>query len=129
MNILTIDQMLAADSASIKEVPVPELGGVVHVKRLTALENLAMGRQIRDIQAAAADPSPHGRTKAVVVASLVAYLCDPAGKPLATIEQAQALCEKEGAGPAVDRIFSVGHELNGENTEKVAKNSAPSPSA
>lgn len=126
MTLLTIEQILAADATKIEEVQCPEWGGSVYVRRLSALESVTMGRCTRDLTKA--NPGPDGRTQAVLAASLSAYMCDEKGAPMVTLEQAQAIIAKPSSGPAVDRIFQKGHELNGEGVEAVAKNSEPSPS-
>ena len=120
--MLTIEQILAAKEARTAEVPVPEWGGTVCVRRLTALEAIELYAQLKDIKG-----TPVEVAQQRLVAALALFLCDYQGNAIATIEPAQELSRKS-AGP-VNRIVTQGHRLNATDDNQVeagAKNSEPS---
>jgi hypothetical protein len=119
---LTIEQILAAQDAKVQEVPVPEWGGSVFVRRLSANAAVALYLSLREIKGTDLEVA-----RARLVASLQAFLSDAQGNPLANAEQAAALAEK--AAEPVNRIVTAGHRINATDDreiETLAKNSVPS---
>jgi hypothetical protein len=120
---LTIEQILAAKDAKVEEVPVPEWGGAVFVRRLSANAAIEFYLSLRGIQGTEAEIG-----KARLVASLAAFLCDADARPIATLEQAKIIAEKSAG--VVDRIVTRGHRINATDDREIdarAKNSEPSP--
>lgn len=116
---LTIEEILAARENRVVPVKVPEWGGVVYVRRLSALEAVDLGESLRDTDG-------EGR-RSRVIAALQAYLCDQDGKAIATADQAKAIASKSAG--VVNRIITAGHRLNAmtdPGADDVAKNSVPS---
>lgn len=110
--MLSRDQILSADDRKRQEVGVPEWGGSVHVRVMSASE--------RDKFEAAflADKSKDVRAR------IAAYvICDEAGAPLFSEADIPALGAKSAA--ALDRVFSVAmriNKLSDRDIEELAKN-------
>ncbi|MBU2685756.1 MAG: hypothetical protein KKF27_21150 [Gammaproteobacteria bacterium] len=112
---LTREDIINSDSGmEIEEVPVPEFGGIVRVKTLTARErdeweNLAYIK-LKDMRN--------------MRASLVSKTAvDEKGKLLFTEEDVIVIGNK--SAKAIDRIFTVAQKLNGlgpQNVEELTKN-------
>jgi hypothetical protein len=120
--MLTIEEMLAAKDRKVEEVPVPEWGGSVCVRRLSALEAIEFYVQLKGIAGTEVEVA-----KARMVSALSSFLSDADGNPVCSVEQAQQLTGKSSA--VVHQIVSKGHEINATEDKKVkdiAKNSAPS---
>lgn len=123
---LTVEQILAAKDRPVEEVSVPEWGGSVYVRRLSAFEAIDHVVALRAITG----ETPGEKARGGLVASLATFLCDENGNSICTIEQAQELARK-ASGP-VNRIITAGHKLNAtddRDVEESAKNSEPSPAA
>lgn len=119
---LTLQQILDAQDVGTLEVPVPEWGGSVHVRQISALEGLRLTGQFRALQGTETEIAEQR-----LVIALATYLSDEQGKPLATPEQAKALLIK--SQKVVERVVTAGSNLNGENDAAradIAKNSTPS---
>jgi hypothetical protein len=119
---LTVDQILSAQDKPVEEVPVPEWGGSVFVRRLSAHESIDF---VVAMRAATGDEA--NVAKGRLAASLAAFLCDEVGRPIATLQQAHAIAAKSAA--AVNRIVQAGNLLNAtdeRDVSAVAKNSEPS---
>lgn len=116
---LTRNQILAAKDDRIEPVPIPEWGGQVYVRRLTAAEyDDFENSQIDD------DGKPHKDNLRARFAVLVA--CDAEGCRIFDDEDALILGEK--ALVPVDRICDAGLALNKRSKaelESLAKNSEP----
>jgi hypothetical protein len=115
--MLTRDQILAAQDKPVKEVPVPEWGGSVHVRTMSGLE--------RDRLEALQEASPRKEVRARFV---VAACCDAEGNLLFTEADIPALNGKNVK--ALDRIFDAVIELNRlskDHVDEAEKNSAAGP--
>lgn len=115
---LSIDEILAADNLKPQEVPIPEWGGTVFVRTLSALEAIRLSGLLQDISG---DPIRIAQER--VVMALSAYLCDADGNALATVEQARAIAGKRAT--AVNAIVEAGHRINSvdaNTAEGAAKN-------
>ena len=122
--MLTRDDILAKDDLPVERVSVPEWGGHVYVRTLSARERdafeaaqLIQGkRRVRlDLQ------DVRARFAALVI-------CDQHGKPLFTHHDIPKLTSKSAA--ALNRIYEAGQRLNGmtdEDFEELAKNSGTIP--
>lgn len=109
--MLTREMILAADDLKTEPVEVPEWGGSVFVRTMSAGE--------RDRFEAAHLKSPERDFRARLA---VACVCDEAGKPVFTAEDVPSLSSKSGA--ALTRIFEAASKLNRMNKEDVADPSA-----
>lgn len=104
MNLLTRDAVLESDDLPHKDVPVPEWGGLVRVRTLTAAERDAFEQSL-----AAGDGDKAN------LANIRARLCalcmvDEAGGRLFTDDDAARLGAK--SGQALDRVFAAAQSLN-----------------
>ena len=119
--MLSIEEILAAEDVETREVRTPEWKGSVHVRTLTAAEQLVMFEQTTSVDQGTGSEADKRSAKLAIF--LAAFLCDGQGKPLATREQAQQLVNKSAR--AVQRIVKAGHKLNqsGEaDLDDIAKN-------
>ena len=97
--VLGRDAILSADDMGHVPVNVPEWGGSVHVRMLTARQRDAFELWVS------------GDTKENIRARLaVLCVCDADGKLLFSDDDADALGEKSGS--AMDRIFDAAADLN-----------------
>lgn len=115
---LSIDEILAADDLKPAEINVPQWGGTVFVRKLSALEAIRLSGELRKI-----DGDTSQSTQERLVVALATYLSNEQGQPLATIEQARAIAAKSAM--AVNLIVEAGHRLNSVDTpaaENAAKN-------
>lgn len=103
--ILSAEDILKANDIKVEAVEVPEWGGTVHVRQFSAavrdqFDALLSGNGEND------EPdltNVRGRVLALAV-------CDPDGKPLFTLEQAEALGAKSDA--AIARVYDAAAKLN-----------------
>lgn len=107
---LTAEQILAADDMGLKKVAVPEWGGDVFIRLITAgererFERLFIGYKDRGI------PDNY-RCK-----YLLAALCDEKGNQLFTAENLDALAAKSGA--TIGRIYDAAMAHNKMTEEAV----------
>ena len=118
--MLTIDQILAVQPAAVEKVTVPEWGGEVFIRPLTAAEVARLYQALDTTEESTRPP----------LASLVTAfsLCDEAGKPLVVAGEEMALARKLGAQSyrAVKRVFRVASRLSGFIEEEPEKNSETS---
>lgn len=111
---LTRSAILAAQDLPLKEVQVPEWGGAVYVRMMTAGERDAF-------EASQGQGNPHRDLRARLA---VATVCDSCGSALFTAEDVPALTAKSGR--ALDRIFAAAAKHNGitaADVEDLRKNS------
>lgn len=108
MGLLTKDAIFAARDTRTEDVDVPEWGGTVRVKAITALERDAY-------EAAMVESQKNGRVKVSMRnarARLAVMACvDDTGAPLFTDADVPMLSTKSAA--ALDRIFAVASRLAG----------------
>lgn len=118
MALLTREQILAADDLPSKEVEVPEWGGSVKVRSITAKDRdefeqaLIAARQAKRV-------APENVRARYVAACIVGE----DGKPLFTAKDVEALGQKSFA--ALERVYQAATELNAlsdEAVEDLAKN-------
>lgn len=124
--LLTRDQIMQAPDRCTEVVAVPEWGGDVRVRNLTARERDELEASV--YQGEGRERRANMRN---LRARLVALACvDEQGARLFSDDDVALLGEKSAA--AVDRIFGVAQRLAGLSTkdvEDLAGNSAPGPSA
>ena len=105
--LLTRDAILGASDIKTKEVAVPEWGGTVRVRGLTAAQ-----RDVVEAQAVSARGKDVSINMAGLRASMAAMaIVDENDKPLFTKADVKALGEKSGT--ALDRVFEVVTSLSG----------------
>jgi hypothetical protein len=110
---LTKARILEAQDLPLKEVPVPEWGGKVFVRMMTAGQ--------RDAFEAEQTTNPHRDLRARLA---VATVCDEAGELLFTAEDVPTLTKKSAR--ALDRIFAAAARHNGitqADVDELRKNS------
>lgn len=115
MEFLSKDQILSASDLPTREVKVPEWGGCVKVKTLTAGERDAWEQSIYT-----GDGKPVENFRARLV---VATVIDASGARVFSDADAPALSAKSSV--AVDRIFDEAQRLNGigkKDAEQLEKN-------
>lgn len=116
--ILSRDAILAADDLTREELVVPEWGGSVYVKVMTAAE--------RDRFEERFTTNRYDNVRAYLA---VCVVCDEAGRSLFTLDDLAALGGKSAA--AMDRIFAVAQRVNkltDEDVEDLEGNSDAGPS-
>lgn len=119
--MLTRDEMLRAEDLQAELVKVPEWGGEVKVRGLTATE-----RDVFDQSIVSEDERDLTNIRARLT---ILCVVDDDGGRVFTNEDAALLGEKSGA--AVDRLFEAAQRLSGmrnRDIEELAKNSAGGPS-
>lgn len=116
--------ILGAQDLPVEELEVPEWGGWVRVKTLTAAERDAFENDI--IQRNGRDVRTNARN---IRAKLVAAtLVDEEGRPVFTLADVEALGQK--SAKALDRVFSVASVLAGmreQDVQELAENFVPTP--
>lgn len=118
--LLSRDAILSASDIKTEDVAVPEWGGTVRVKGMTAaerdiFETKAVRRRGKDI-----DLNLVGIRATVAAMTIV----DAKGEPIFTEKDVKALGEKSGA--ALSRVFGVATKLSGlgdDDIEELSKNS------
>lgn len=116
---LTRDQILASDDLEREPLEIPEWGGTVFVKVMTAGE--------RDKFEERFTRNRYDNTRAALA---VACVCDEAGKPLFTDADIPALAGKSAA--ALQHVFDAAARLNAltkDDVDAMEKNSASVPPA
>ena len=124
MKLLTKDQILKVDDMKMEIVEIPEWGGSVNVKMMTAQE-----RDAFDLNVAYIDDEKE-RAQNFRSRLAVATTCDEKGKLLFKVEEAGELGKK--SAKAVSRIFDVSKRLNAigdAEIEEIEKNLPETPSA
>jgi len=115
MAILSKDQIMGVQDVRTKEVAVPEWGGSVLIRTLSAGDK---GRLEQKMTRADLDYS----TVMAEYASLI--VCDEEGKRIFSAKDIAALSEKSAS--ALQKIFDAGQELNSlsrQDIEAIAGNS------
>lgn len=124
MAVLTKEQILKADDMKMETVQIPEWGGPVNVKMMTAQERDAFDLNVAYIE----DEKERAQNFRSRLA--VATVCDEKGKLLFKAEEAEQLGKK--SAKAVARIFEVSKKLNAigdAEIEEIEKNLPETPSA
>lgn len=123
---LTRDQIFAAPDVETEEVHVPQWGGSVLVKAITARERDQFEMSILTGKGKNMDVVKENmRAKLVVIA-----VVDPDGKRIFSETDVKKLGEKSAA--AIDLIYGVASRLaglSGEDQDALAKNSVSDPNA
>lgn len=115
--MLTREQILNADDLTKQEVAIPEWGGSVFVRSMTAAERDAY-------ESSLLDKKGNVNYKDARASLVVVSCCDESGKALFSKTDIKLLSAKNAA--AVDRLFSVAQKINGmtvEDMEELTKNS------
>ena len=101
--VLGRDTILAADDRKLKQVPVPEWGGDVTIRMMSANERDQWETEMFN---------PDGSVKTDTAAALLAVrvICDETGKRLFADEDIEVLGAKSTA--ALNRIFVAAKRLN-----------------
>lgn len=124
MGLLSKDAILSAQDLETRDVTVPEWGGVVRVKGLTAAERDAFESEI--VQRNGRNVTQNLRN---IRARLVAMsVINEDGARVFGFRDIEALGEK--SAKALDRVFSAAQELSGlrdEDVDELAKNSPATP--
>lgn len=121
MSLLTKDQILAANDKPTKDVPVPEWGGDVRVRTMSASERDQWENETYG----------SGKVNTVDFRARFVALClvDEAGVRVFTDEEVAELGTKSAA--AMQRVFNAAQTLNaltGKDIEELEKNSEAVPS-
>lgn len=121
MSLLTKDQILSIDDKPTQDVPVPEWGGEVRIRTMSASE--------RDKWES--ETYGDGKVNTVDFRARFVALCivDEAGKRMFTDEDVNQLGEKSAA--ALQRVFNAAQALNAltkKDIEELEKNSEAVPS-
>ena len=115
--LLSKEAILSAKNAPPETVEVPEWGGSVCVKVMTAAEREAYEDAVYDDEGTAAAPHP-------AVQLLVRTVCDDSGKLLFGADDVAALAAKDA--PVLMRLYRIARKVNKigrEFVEADAKNS------
>ncbi|MCA3255081.1 MAG: hypothetical protein INF91_05645 [Alphaproteobacteria bacterium] len=118
MGLLTREQILGAADQQTIDVEVPEWGGTVRVRSLTAGDRDRFEQAVIAAQAAGKVGPDNVRARYVA-----ACVVDEAGKPLFTDKDLEVLAAKSFA--AMDRVFAAATKLNAfsaADIEELAKN-------
>ena len=121
---LTRSAILAAQDTPVRVVEVPEWGGAVRVKTLTAAERDAFESEV--VQRNGRDVRTNTRN---IRARMVALtVVDSGGVPLFSVSDIEALGQK--SGKAMDRVWAAASELAGmreEDVQELATNFGATP--
>jgi hypothetical protein len=101
---LTADDILGVEDRPIEPVEVPEWGGRVYVRTMSARERDAIEAEVHSLGEERSLENARARFCARVI-------CNADGEPLFTTKQIPELGKKSAA--ALDRVFAVGSRLNG----------------
>lgn len=102
---LTAEQILSANDVKLELVEVPEWGGAVYVRQMSA-----RAREEFDALLLGDGDGEELDTKNVRARVIALAACDETGKPLFTLNQAEALAEK--SNDAIDRVYDKAAALN-----------------
>lgn len=123
IKVLTIDDILRAKDITVVPVDVPEWGGRVYVRSMSALQRERFNTEIRKLSAG----KPAEFTKEQTNGALVQFsLCDEYGVPLSTDpSHVAALMDKNS--DAMQRVVDASAVLNNlsGDTSEVSKNALP----
>ena len=110
----TIDRsILDFDDSAIQAVNVPEWGGVVYVRRITAGERLKFVNLINSAGIGDDSVMPAGAMELLVIMACV----DKDGKQIFEPEDKERLSQKSAT--AVNRIFEAAAKLNGLTAQSI----------
>lgn len=115
---LTREQIFAAQDAKVQEVPVPEWGGSVFMRVMSAKQRESWETELIDNKY-----KGHVRT-----GLLVRTICDEAGKELFAYADIEALGLKDSS--VIDALFDkarVINKLTKEDTDNLKNASTPTP--
>lgn len=123
---LSRDAFLSGKGVPIEEIQLPELGGSVFVKGMTAKDRSAFEKQFQ---------TPSGKTNKVKLAEVrerivVATVCDESKAPLFTEADIPAIGEMPAV--VIERLVTVAQRLCGmtnQDVESLAGNSAETAAA
>lgn len=109
--LLTRDAILAAKDDRFKDIDMPEWGGTVRVRGLSAAE-----RSVLESTYTYTEPGPNGRPQNKVRPEFRVALCagcivDGEGNKMFTESDLEALGAKNGA--ALERVFDAARKLSG----------------
>ncbi len=122
---LSKEAILAAELA-FEDVAVPEWGGTVRVREMTAAER----EQFAQTYARRDKAAEEGREFSIQGALVAMCVVDANGARLFSDDEVAVLALKSGV--AIDRIYDVAYKLSkigSGATDEIAKNSVPSTSA
>ena len=130
LKLLNADEILGKDDSQYEDVDVPEWGGTVRVRSLTADERDAFDESITKLSG-----NGKGQTREIIMKGIRAKLVsrsliDDKGDRLFTDAQVETLGKKNAT--VLDRLFAIAQRLSGlskDDVEKLAGKSAPAPSA
>lgn len=115
MKLLTAAEILAADDSKHEDVPVPEWGGAVRIRSLTATERAAFDESVTITKTTGSGRKKKEEQEVdrrFFKSKLVARCAiNESGALIFTAAQVEALAEKNAA--ALDRCFSVAQRLSG----------------
>lgn len=111
--LLTRDAILGASDIKTEDVKVPEWGGVVRVRGLTAGERDAFEASMVSIRGQRVDPNFLNVRARLVMASVV----NEDGQQMFTQSDIKKLSEKSAS--AMDRIYDVAQRLSGLSAEDI----------
>lgn len=120
MALLSRDAILSASDIKSEDVSVPEWGGTVRVKGLTAAQRDVFESQVMTMRGKDVNVNMAGIRALMASMAIV----DDEGKPLFSKADVKALGEKSGA--ALDRVFEVVTRLSGigdDDVDELAGNS------
>lgn len=109
-NYLGKDQILQANDEAFEDVPVPEWGGVVRVKRMTGAEKDAFEASLTIIQQQGGAVVQKPNMVNVRAKLAVRCIVDENGQPIFSDADISELGRKSGA--ALDRVVAAAKRLN-----------------
>lgn len=124
---LSGQQMLEANDVTFEEVEVPEWGGIVRIKVMSASELDGYEKSLVDLKSFKEQKPNIANRRAKL---LVRCLCDEEGRRLFNDAQTDDLGRKSGL--ILERLHKVAARLNkidDESQEELKKNSAPTPAS
>jgi len=108
MNLLSKENILAANDLPLECIAVPEWGGDVMVRTMTGADRDAFEASLI---------GKEGRMENVRARLVSLTLCDAAGARLFTDAEVETLGNKSAR--ALDRVFTVAQRINGIGTDAV----------
>ena len=110
---LSREQILAVMDLKIEAVHVPEWDGTVYVRNMTSKQRDAFERSRFKMVGDKVEMISENTRASLLAASL----CDEQGNPLFSMQDVEALGNKNGA--VMDRLFDVAQRLSGLRTQEV----------
>lgn len=133
VRVLNRDIILSADDLKVEEVDIPEWGGIVYVRTLTAKERDAFENSMVEVRGKGKNQTRELRIRNLRAGLAVRCLVDSEGNRLFNDGDADELGNKSGS--ALDKIYDVASRLAGmsaEDAEELLGNSEadqPEPSS